>query len=51
MRQKDLKEALPVAIVNGGLAPFYLLQACASHRMIASRADGWLSPAKLRHLR
>lgn len=34
MRQYDLKEVLPVAIVNGSLAPFSLLQVSDSHRMI-----------------
>lgn len=35
MRQYDLEEVLPVAIVNGSLAPFSLLRVSASHRMIA----------------
>jgi hypothetical protein len=35
MRQYELEEVLPVAIVNGSLAPFLLLRVSASHPMIA----------------
>lgn len=51
MRQYPLKRAVPVAIVNGSLAPSYLLQVSASHRMIALKAGDRLLTTKYYQLR